>query len=158
WHRVHTMDYAYDGAMPGYRLDDPATFTTHVPPGTYDVLYARAYTGAESGVVHTTPPSDVLPHGLRFIGQVVLDPGVNSVTLDIPPAPLSGTVTRAGSALPQRSPSPYELDFFLFARDTRAAQRVHLIDYAYDGAMPGYLLDDAPTYTTSVVPGVYDIL
>jgi hypothetical protein len=128
-------------------------FSTMMVPGTYDVLYWRDWDPTSNQVTETTA-GDPIPHGLRVLTSgVVLAPGANVVDVDIPVAQIGGTITLGGAALPPTGVYGLQTTLYLKSQDTGALHLYAYFDYTgVNSTLYG------PIFTTSVIPGTYDVL
>ena len=108
---------------------DQGTLTVRLVPGTYDVEYA--FQGHDS----TLPVNG----GAIIRSGVVIPAGTSALNVDIPVATVTGSFTVNGAAVPSATK-----DGFISIRDAMG-----------NSALIGATGDT--TYTTTVVPGTYDV-
>jgi len=129
------------------------TWTSKVVPGVYDILYEREYQSS-SNLVYDTDPTDKIPHGLRVLqSNVTLAPGANNLVIDIPSSAITGSITLSSLPLPATNTYGISTSMYLRSRDTGAWHELSY--FSYNGA--GNTLY-GPTWTSKVVPGLYDVL
>jgi len=147
---LHTAaSFTYSGA--NYNLSGP-TWTNSLIPGDYELWYRKNWDSTYN-TVSSTSMSDPNPNGMRILdANVTLLPGANTLNINVPMTGLSGPITLAGGPLP---PQSYYggATFYLLAADTTAMHTV--ASFTYSGA--NYNLS-GPTWTNSLIPGIYDLL
>ena len=134
--------YWYSTGM--YRND-----ATRLMPGMYDILYRKGETSTDSGYVYKTEATDMGPNGVRYLAKDILFTG-GSITLDIPDAPLTVSLTLDGAPFPATGDDNTTHLIYAVAKDTGVR---HLISSFY-WYSTGMYRNDA----TRLMPGTYDIL
>ncbi len=124
--------------------------STRLMPGTYDILYRKGESGADSGFVYRTDTTDVGPNGVRILATNVVFTG-GTIPVDITDAPLTVDLTLNGAALPAMASDSGEHIVYAVAKDTGAR---HQIAYFYWTSSQTLIRRDS----TRLMPGVYDIL
>src|SRR4029077_4010154 len=95
------------------------TVTPRIVPGTYDVYYCHNCSTTAPFISNETDAADAFPNGLRVLqSNVVLVSGANALTIDIPVAQTSATVTLGGKALPSTNEYGQDAALYLVAKDT----------------------------------------
>ena len=147
---MHSVaSYSYSGA--NYTLYGP-TWTASIIPGNYELWYRKNW-DSQYNTVSTTSMGDPNPNGMRIIdANVTIIPGANVLNINVPMTGLSGTILLGGGPLP---PTSFYggATFYLRADDTTAMHSA--ASFSYSGA--NYTLY-GPTWTASIIPGVYDLL
>ncbi|MEZ4461771.1 MAG: hypothetical protein R3E66_19020 [bacterium] len=123
--------------------------STHLMPGTYDILYRKGETSTDSGYVYRTDAFDIGPNGYRLIATDVNFTGA-PLSVNIADSPLNLGLTLAGGALPATGTDSTTHFIYAVSKDTGVR---HLISafYWYNNAL---VRDDA----TRLMSGTYDIL
>ena len=121
-------------------------FRTSVTPGTYDISYdpAPAFrTDCKGKLV----PDTAFPCTGGLVAQDVVLTAAQALTLDVPVAQISGNVTSKGTALIDSNISRGDITFHRPAQEplSEEALTLHLGTFG------------AFTYTTRVMPGLYDV-
>ncbi|HEY3357818.1 MAG TPA: hypothetical protein VGQ83_31490 [Polyangia bacterium] len=128
-------------------------------PGTYDLVFSRAYTpwtGTVTGTVRANTATDFLPDGYRVLREgIALAPGPNDVAIDLRQTALAADVTLAGAPLPATGDSDSNsMTLYLRARDTGALHELRTLWYtSYGGPWPA-----SGDHARSVPPGAYDVV
>jgi hypothetical protein len=144
----------YSGSYP-YTLIEPATYTTKLVPGIYDILYRRSYSGS-GDFVYVTYDDDTVANGNHLLmTDVVIAPGAQTLDIDFSMTTLSGAITMNGGAPPATSESSSDVELYVINKTTGTRQ--YIGGLVYSGSYP-YTLIEPATYTTKIVPGVYDVL
>jgi len=152
WHSVASYSYWY--ASGSYLLHGD-TFATRMVTGVYDLVYRR-YWDRTSNFVTITDAADTQVSGLRVLQQnIVVGPGTNVMTFDIPVSTVSGHITIGGADLPASYKNYDGGAFYLVAKDTGAKHG--LASYSYWYSAGSYLLHGAD-YSTRMIPGTYDLI
>ncbi len=143
-----------------YRLTaDSGTYTTRLLPGTYDLVYERGY-DTSTTYVNTLATGDTFVNGRRVLrAGVVINPGANTLNVDIPSSTLTGAITYNGTSLPATNVSDLpDASLTLIAQDTGARQRIAYVRWRYVSGGTYRLTADSGTYTTQLLPGTYDLV
>jgi hypothetical protein len=143
-----------------YRLTaDSSSFTTTLLPGTYDLVYERGY-DTSTTYVNTLATGDTFVNGRRVLRTgVVINPGANTLNIDIPSSTVTGSVTYNGAALPAMNVGDLpDATLTLVALDTGARQRIAYVRWRYVSGGTYRLTTDSGTYTTQLLPGTYDLV
>ncbi|MDC3954859.1 hypothetical protein [Polyangium jinanense] len=147
---LHSVAYFnYSGS--GYVLNGP-TWTASLLPGDYELWYRKNY-DSQYNTVTATSVGDPNPNGMRILDlDVTITPGSNTLDIDVPMTTVSAPITLAGQPIP---PTSYYAGatFYFRAIDTGALHSVAYFNYSGSG----YMLN-GPTWTASLLPGVYDLL
>jgi hypothetical protein len=142
WHTFATFSY-------NSNLNGP-TVTPRLVPGAYDIYYCHACSTASGGISAETDSTDAFPKGLRILqGNVTLTSGVNALSIDIPVAQTSATITLGGAPLPAANEYGTGVELYLVSKDTN--QWHTFATFSYNSNLNG------PTVTPRLVPGAYDI-
>ncbi len=150
---VSTADYRWDHAI------DLA-----VVPGTYDVVYWRVYGDLDyQRQINDRSKDDPYAYGFHVLQRdVVIEPGENSLDVDIEPAHLTGDVTFGDGPIELRSPSSVNIALYLRDQDTGALQQLERVvfsgswDDGYPVSTADYRWDHA--IDLAVMPGIYDVV
>ena len=156
-HGLHTINFSFQSGSPDYLRTTSAEFETLMPPGNYDLIYARGHTS--SGEVIEPHDEEVIPFGFRVLQEDIdLSPGSNDLDIDISTAHLSGTVTLDGQTLPEESPRSHDMHFWLRAHDTGWLHRLVSISYSFQSDSPDYVRTDETDFEALLPPGDYDLI
>jgi hypothetical protein len=153
---------SYSGASTPYpRPTGSETYAgVKVVPGTYDLLYQRAYssTPALGPQVFSAVSTDAIPLGRQVLKQVVVPSGPSTVDIDVPVATVGGTVTMAGAALPGTSGLyGYPLQVFLRSGDG-SLTLLWSVDYNAGSAPYARAVGSESFAGMKVLPGTYDLV
>jgi exosome complex RNA-binding protein Csl4 len=162
-HRLRLIDWTNSGSYPSYtRSAGSNTINTTLMPGTYDILYQRAYQSSGDYVEERTlsPSPDPVVNGYRVLQTgVVVAGAAQALNVDIPAVSVSGAITMGGAPLPMVTDNYENGVIWARARDTGKLHRMRLIDWTNSGSYPSYTRSAASnTINTTLMPGTYDIL
>ncbi|MBK9259650.1 MAG: hypothetical protein IPM54_07390 [Polyangiaceae bacterium] len=147
---LHSVAYFnYSGG--NYSLNGP-TWTASILPGNYELWYRKNWDSTYN-TVSTTSVGDPNPNGMRILdANVTIAPGANTLDINVPITGLSGSITLGGQPLP---PMSYYsgATFYLVADDTTAMHSAAYFNYS-----GGNYSLNGPTWTSSLLPGVYDLV
>ncbi|MFK7992434.1 MAG: hypothetical protein AB8I08_40810, partial [Sandaracinaceae bacterium] len=151
----HILDHVdYDSSR--NLIDDQ--IDARVIPGIYDLLYRRSYNRntSQDEWVSLARPTANYPTGDRILSPgLVIAARPNVLSVDIPAADVTGTITLGGAALPANDSDAYnygEAYLYLVPQDGGAR---HILDHVdYDSSRN--LIDDQ--IDARVPPGTYDLL
>ncbi len=134
-------------------------FTTKVVAGTYDVLMSRnADSNGAPIYVQQTLTGDTLPNGYSLLQTgVTVNPGTQSLAIDIASTDLSVSMTYNGAALPTTS-NEGSFSLFLVDRATGAEQYIGGPNYDEQNIGQYTLVPGSDRFTTKVPAGTYDVL
>jgi hypothetical protein len=155
WHTLASVRYG--GCCGNYTLTvADRDYRTRVMPGTYDLLYRRAYSAAD-GTSSQTDQTDALVNGLRYLRRDVVVGGANQVLdVDVPVVGVSGEVTFGGLPAPAAGTVGASATFYLVAEDTGAWHGLSSVTWG--GCCGRYTLGENGAFGRRFVPGVYDVL
>ncbi len=162
-HRLRLIDWTSNGSYPSYtRSAASNTISTTLVPGTYDILYQRAYQSSGSYVEERvlTPSADPVVNGYRVLQTGVLVSGATkTIDVDIASVQVGGHITMGGATLPMVTDNYENGVLWARARDTGLLHRVRLVDWTSNGSYPNYTRSaGADTINTTLIPGAYDLL
>ena len=168
-HRLKLVNWrtGTGGSYPNYmRSADADQYATLLIPGTYDLLWERAYGDASPepyvDAQARSPYADPVVNGFRVVQTGVTIGGASqTVNVDLGVTEVSGTITQNGATLPMTTPDYQNGVLWARARDTGALHRLKLVNWrtGAGGSYPNYMRSaDADQYTTLLIPGTYDLL
>ena len=125
------------------------THATMLVPGTYDILFDRG--GDEESVAATTSIQAAHPNAWRLVDEdVVFSAGSNALTIDIPSAALTFSVSSQGQPLPTVGYDNATNRLWAVARDI--GSRHEIARWLWSSGSLNM------THAHELVPGTYDIL
>jgi hypothetical protein len=154
-HLIATFRYTWQSGST-YVLAS-SSYSARVVTGLYDLVYARACAPPQTCDARVDGSLGAQVNGYRVLrSDVVIGPGRNLLTLDVPTTNLSGTMTMNGGPLPPTHSDYTGGTFYLVAKDTGAVHTIATFRYTWQSGSTYTLASSS--YSARVLPGTYDLV
>jgi hypothetical protein len=155
-HPIAIIDYNH--ASPYERSAQSDNYLALALPGVYDLIYVR---GLREGVAWTRFEQDPIVNAYKRLRTVTIQPGRQTLDIDVAFGAISGQITLGGAPWPATSTRGGDFyrwapSFFLKEPDTGVLHRIATVTH---GSTPPYaLVAGSDRYATTVPTGTYDLI